>query len=142
VIRAARPSDADAVSQLLGELGYPSPAEQIPGRLARLADNPPALALVAVDGGAVVGLITAQVSQSIHAEEPIAFLTTLVVAEGHRGKGIGSRLVTRVEQWAVEQGAARVSLTSGLHRAETHAFYERRQYERTGVRFTKAIRPR
>jgi GNAT superfamily N-acetyltransferase len=129
------------VSRLLGELGYPSPAEQIPGRLQRLADNPPALALVAVEDVAVVGLITAQVSQSIHAEEPIAYLTTLVVAESHRGKGIGSRLVTAVEHWAVEHGAARVSLTSGLHRAETHAFYERRSYQRTGIRFTKALVP-
>ena len=138
-IRPAQPSDADYLSSLLGQLGYPAPADEVVRRLSRLGAFPYALALVALDGVAAVGLITAHMFPTLHATEPIAYLTTLVVAESHRGMGVGSELVLHAERWAAEQGAARMSVTSALHRHDTHGFYERRTYERTGLRFTKTL---
>lgn len=138
-IRAAHPDDAPVLSPLLAQLGYPATPEQIAPRLSALEDFPRALALVAVAGEGVVGLITAHLIPTIHGAQPLALLTTLVVAESHRGRGIGSRLVHRVERWAAESGAVRVSVTSGLQREDTHRFYEHRNYSRTGLRFTKAV---
>jgi GNAT superfamily N-acetyltransferase len=66
-------------------------------------------------------------------------MTTLVVLEDARGAGIGSALVRHVERWAVEKGAWRVAVTSGIQRLSTHQFYENRDYERTGLRFTKRL---
>lgn len=87
----------------------------------------------------MVGLITAHIIASIHDSDPVAWLTTLVVLEDARGAGIGSALVRHVELWAAEKGAQRLSVTSGNHRHATHEFYEKREYERTGLRFTKRL---
>jgi predicted N-acetyltransferase YhbS len=138
-IRSAQPSDATVISGLLGQLGYPADAADIPQRLRRLAEHRHAVVLVAVDGDDVVGVITSHVYPSLHSATPVAYLTSLVVAESHRGKSIGSQLTARVEEWAREQGAARLSVTSALHRVETHGFYERLGYDRTGVRFAKKL---
>ncbi|MDP9200513.1 MAG: GNAT family N-acetyltransferase [Gemmatimonadota bacterium] len=139
-IRAAVPGDAPILSELLAQLGYPATESEIPDRLAAIATFPAAAAFVATNRyGEVVGLITAHLIPSIHDNGPVAWLTTLVVLEDARGAGIGSTLVRHVERWAVEKGAKRLSVTSGFQRQSTHEFYEKRDYERTGLRFTKQL---
>ena len=100
-----------------------------------------AVAYVAELDGALVGVITGHAMAAIHSTPTVAWLTALVVTKTARGKGVGRRLVERLEQWAVERGAAKISLTSALHRSEAHAFYEGIGYARTGVRLTKNIGP-
>jgi GNAT superfamily N-acetyltransferase len=139
-IRPAAPADAPVLCELLQQLGYPASESDIPGRLITVANFPRAGAFVAANGyGEVVGLVTTHIFPSIHDNEPVAWLTTLVVLEDARGAGIGSALVSHVEQWAAQNGAKRLSVTSGIRRKETHAFYEKRDYENTGLRFTKRL---
>jgi GNAT superfamily N-acetyltransferase len=138
-IRPARAADAPFIADLLGQLGYPAAAEEIPERLTRLEAHEHAIVLVAVDGTDVVGVITGHSYPSLHAAKPVAYLTSLVVAEGHRGKAIGSELAKRIEEWAKARGAVRLSVTSAMRRTETHGFYERRGYDRSGLRFTKPL---
>lgn len=139
-IRAAAPSDAPTLCELLDQLGYPATESEIPARLAALASFPSAAAFVATNGfGEVVGLVTAHLFPSIHDNDPVAWLTTLVVLEDAREAGIGSALVRHVERWAMQKGARRISVTSGIQRRATHAFYEKRDYERTGLRFGKKL---
>jgi predicted N-acetyltransferase YhbS len=139
-IRPAAPSDAPTLSDLLAQLGYPASESEIPARLAALASFPNAAAFVATNGfGEVVGLVTVHLIPSVHDNEPVAWLTTLVVLEDAREAGIGSQLVRHVERWAVQKGARRISVTSGIHRKATHAFYEKRDYESTGLRFGKKL---
>jgi len=134
------PADAPILSELLAQLGYPASVSDIPQRLRALADFPVAAAFVATNrDGEGVGRITAHIIPSIHDNEPVAWLTTLVVLEDARGAGIGSALVRHVEGWAAKKGAKRLSVTSGIHRKMTHEFYENRDYERTGLRFTKRL---
>jgi GNAT superfamily N-acetyltransferase len=139
VIRAAEQSDAPVLSSLAAQLGYPASEQEIRVRLAGLAEFSKAVAFVAVDDGQVTGLVTGHMIRSIHVNDPVAFLTTLIVDERHRGKGIGTRLVLAIERWAAENGCARITVTSGLQRVATHRFYENRAYERTGVRFGKFL---
>lgn len=139
-IRPALPADAPVLSELLTQLGYPAPVSEIPQRLRALSKSSASAAFVATNRfGEVVGLITAHIIASIHDNDPVAWLTTLVVLDDARGAGIGSALVRHVERWAAEKGARRLSVTSGNHRQETHEFYEKRDYERTGLRFTKRL---
>ena len=139
-IRAAATSDAPILCELLTQLGYPASEAEIPTRLSAVASFPRAAAFVATNGyGEVVGLVTTHIFPSIHDNGPVAWLTTLVVLEDARGAGIGSKLVKHVEQWATQNGARRLSVTSGMHRKATHEFYEKRDYENTGLRFTKKL---
>jgi GNAT superfamily N-acetyltransferase len=140
MIRPAVASDAQALSELLTQLGYPSSVSEIASRLDALATFPRAVAFVAINGyGEVVGLVTGHLFPSIHDNQPVAWLTTLVVLEDARGAGIGSSLVTHIEEWATQNGARRLAVTSATHRDAAHAFYEKRDYERTGVRFGKRL---
>lgn len=139
-IRPAAPSDASVLCELLAQLGYPATVDEIPARLSAVANFPRAAAFVAINGyGEVVGLATTHIFPSIHDIQPVAYLTTLVVLEDARGAGIGSALVKHVEQWATRNGAKRLSVTSGMHRRATHEFYVKRDYENTGLRFTKKL---
>jgi GNAT superfamily N-acetyltransferase len=123
-IRPAVATDAPVLCELLQQLGYPASESEIPARLSAVAAFPRAAAFVATNGyGEVVGLVTGHIFPSIHDNGPVAWLTTLVVLEDARGAGIGSVLVTHMEKWAAESGAKRLSLTSGIQRKATHAFY-------------------
>ena len=137
-IRPAAPGDAAPLGRLLEQLGYPTDAAEIPGRIEKLHARPGTMVLVAEDErGQVLGVVTVHLFQSIHASEPAAWLTSLVVEEKARGQGVGSALVLRAEDWAIQHGALRISLTSALHRERAHEFYKTRDYEHTGVRLTK-----
>jgi GNAT superfamily N-acetyltransferase len=139
-IRPAVLTDAPVICELLEQLGYPASESEIPARLDAVASFPRAAAFVATNGyGEVVGLVTGHLFPSIHDNDLVAWLTTLVVLEDARGAGIGSALVRRVEKWATENGAKRLSVTSGIQRKATHAFYEKRAYESTGLRFSKRL---
>ncbi len=139
-IRPAAPGDAATLSRLLDQLGYPAKADEIPERIEKLYARPGTTVLVAEsEGGVILGVVTVHLFQSMHASEPTAWLTTLVVEEEARGRGIGSALMTHAEKWAIRHGAVRISLTSALHRERAHEFYKARDYEQTGVRLTKVF---
>jgi GNAT superfamily N-acetyltransferase len=139
-IRPAASGDAATLGRLLKQLGYPTNAEQIPQRLAKLDARPGTAVLVAeTERGDVVGVVTIHVFPALHTDDPVAWLTAVVVDETARGQGVGSALVARAEEWAAEQGALRIQLTSALHRDAAHEFYKARDYEHTGIRLTKAF---
>jgi len=141
-VRPARDDDAQAVAELLGHLGYPAPAAEIPARLARLRAGGDADALVAVADDRVVGLATVHARDVLHQARPFVQLTALVVPPEMRGRGVGRTLVSAVERWAASRGADRLVLTTALHRAEAPAFYERLGFEHTGRRYARRIERR
>jgi GNAT superfamily N-acetyltransferase len=138
-VRAASAADAGAVSALLGELGYPADAADIPARLAALERHPGTMACVAEMDGRVVGVVTGHLIPAIHSGPPVALLTALVVGKDARERGVGRLLVSHTEDWARSLGAAKISVTSALHRDDAHAFYDSLGYDRSGLRFSKPL---
>src|SRR5438270_1323476 len=136
-IRSATADDAPALSRLLGQLGHPSDASEIPARLKNMEARLGTTVLVGEENGRVVSCVTVHLFYALHASEPTAWLTAVVVDEDVRGRGIGSAMIKRAEVWAIQHGALRIALTSALHRKEAHEFYKAREYEHTGVRLTK-----
>jgi GNAT superfamily N-acetyltransferase len=140
VVRSPSTGDLADLAGLLGELGYPTSATAVGSRLDRLAREANVAVLVADRDGTAVGLATAHVLTVIHADEAVAMLTALIVAESHRGQGIGRNLVDAVETWAVRCDARRITVAAGLARSVAHAFYERLGYEHTARRYSKVFR--
>jgi GNAT superfamily N-acetyltransferase len=139
-IRPATVDDSAIIAVLLDQLGYPALVEDIPPRLEALNNLPTAIAIVAEDPErGVIGLITSHLFPSIHDNEQVAWLTTLVVLDGVRSQGVGSQLVLFVEEWAARNGASRITVTSHKRRKRTHQFYQQRGYEWTGLRLTKSL---
>jgi GNAT superfamily N-acetyltransferase len=136
-IREAGPEDAQALSALVAELGYPTPASVVVQRLNAMAQIG-GQALVAVQAGRIVGLATLQQTRYLHRPNDTR-LSSLVVSSSVRGAGIGRLLVEEVERRAAVDGCARLELTSGSTRAGAHAFYEHLGYETQSRRFVKPL---
>jgi GNAT superfamily N-acetyltransferase len=141
LLREPKESDAQDLSELLAQLGYPANVADIPARLAALRSDPDAVVFVAESDGHVVGVVTAHVLRSLHRSELVAMLTLLVVAEAARRRGIGEQLVRHAEAWASARGTTAISLTSALRRTDAHAFYQALGYDHTGVRLAKTLTP-
>lgn len=139
VIREATTSDKAVIAELVTALGYPAEVDDIPVRLEQLDQHPGAVVLLAEVDGAVLGALTMHVFPSLHATGRIAWITMLVVAPVARGKGVGAALVGAAEKLAHERGAIRISVASGIHRADAHAFYQRLGYPQSGIRFTRTL---
>jgi GNAT superfamily N-acetyltransferase len=137
-IRPAVDDDAPELAALLGHLGYPADAADLPDRLLRLRSGGDD-AFVAVLDGATVGLATVHTRAVLHAALPVAQLTALVVPPEVRGRGVGRALVAAAEQWARAQGADRLVVTTALHRADALRFYERLGFEHTGRRYVRKL---
>lgn len=138
-IRAARDEDAVAVADLLTQLGYPADSAVVPARLERMRREAGQHTLVAELDGRVVGMATVIVRHVINDDAPFARLASIVVADGHRGHGIGQALVGRAEEIASEAGCTVIEVTSGEHRPRAHRLYRGLGYEERPRRFIKRL---
>jgi GNAT superfamily N-acetyltransferase len=135
-IREARADDAPGVARLLGELGYPATPEQVQQRLAAHL-LPGTRIFLAESDGRLVGLASFHCFPLIHEDSWLGRITSLVVAESQRGRGVGRRLVAATEEFAWASGCLRVEVTSGDHRPDAHRFYEHLGYQSDCRRFIR-----
>ena len=137
-IRDARPADAEAIADLLGQLGYPTEGPAVEARLERLIIVGDRVVVAELEEQ-VVGLAQLHVSPSIEYERPAAKISALVVDESHRGRGIGRALVNAMEAEARVRRSALLFLTTAAQREDAHEFYRRLGLEETGRRFAKRL---
>jgi GNAT superfamily N-acetyltransferase len=140
-IRIATPGDAADAARLSGELGYPIDADTMGRRIQRLLASPDHGVFIAVTGGRAVGWIQVAMVQHLQSEVR-AEIGGLVVSAGHRGTGIGAKLVARAEQWGRDRGLAGMVVRSQITRENAHRFYLREGYARTKTSavFSKELR--
>ena len=138
-VRAASPADSAAIAALLGQLGYPTAAESMPDRIADIEREGGVVVVACDDSRQIVGLASASRVSTLHAGGHVGYITSLVTAEAARGHGVGRALVSAIEAWARRCGCARLSVTSGLHRDDAHAFYPRCGMPYSGRRFSRQL---
>jgi len=141
-VRTAQPGDADAIAQLMVQLGYESAPRTVAARLSRILDRPDHRFLIAEAGARPAGWLHAVVFDFI---ETGAFVVIagLVVDRSLRRQGVGRLLMSRAEAWAVEKGCSIVRLWSSNVRTEAHHFYEHLGYShiKTQYSFVKSVDP-
>ena len=138
-LRHATPDDADRISELLGQLGYPARAAAVRRRLERLAGSNADETWVAERDAEIVGLVGLHLSESLEHDGPVGKISEIVVEERFRGKGIGATLMEAAEREARRRGCVLLFLTTAERRGEAHRFYRRLGFEETGRRFAKAL---
>jgi ribosomal protein S18 acetylase RimI-like enzyme len=138
-VRRATESDAPAVAGLLRELGYSMSPPQVTDKITLLSRSAADAIFVATDGQAVCGCLSAHVAELFHAPGRIGRITALVVAEAARRKGIGQMLDDAAMRYFVANGCVKVEVTSGAHRADAHAFYEKRGFKEYRRRYVREI---
>ena len=140
-IREACSDDYLSIFSLIkNELGYEyTDYDKLCIRLELMRADDSYLTVVAECDGDIVGFLGLHrviayniVNESMH-------ITALAVFNNLQGKGVGSQLLRWAEEYAINNGIRNVVLTSRLHRAGAHAFYEANGFERKSYGFKKEL---
>jgi GNAT superfamily N-acetyltransferase len=140
-VREIAAADATVVAELSGQLGYATSTAEMELRLKQILPLRKGHAVfVACLGDEVVGWIEAEVMHHLQSP-PHALITGLVVKDGVRSHGVGSRLCAEVEDWSRRQGVEVIRVTSRMTRERAHRFYLREGYAqtKTSAVFEKAL---
>jgi len=129
LIREALFQDADVLTSLTAQLGYPCTKEEILERLIPYQNKSHGVVLVAVLDGTVVGWISLNIVRYFYVE-PFIEVSGFIVEEKERKKGIGKRLLGEAEVWTKEQGCRRIRIRTNVIRVEAHRFYENNGYKK------------
>jgi GNAT superfamily N-acetyltransferase len=114
VIRPAEPGDAAAVHQFIVELTqtekYPGEVTAQPADVARalFGPRPVAEAVIAEAAGRPAGFALFYLTYSTVLGRPALHLEDLYVTPGHRGGGLGRRLLEYLAAVAVDRGCGRL----------------------------------
>jgi ribosomal protein S18 acetylase RimI-like enzyme len=137
-VREATPRDAEAIVELNRLVGTQVTVATVRKGLKALArdDLTP---LVATLGKRVVGICSVARMVTVHRDRAVGRISHLVVSEDQRGRGIGRMLVGAAEARLKSLGCGIVEVTSNDRLDQAHAFYRHLGFERTSIRFMKAL---
>lgn len=122
-VRRAVGRDGPRIAELTEQLGYPSSAPAVAGRLeAILASNDDTLFVAEGSNGAPVGWLHVFAAHRIGSES-FAEIGGLVVAAEARRLGIGRTLVEAAQQWAEGTALTALRVRSSVAREGAHRFY-------------------
>ncbi|MEO3924053.1 GNAT family N-acetyltransferase [Micromonosporaceae bacterium B7E4] len=128
-IRPARSADAEAINELLDQLGYPQDGQATTvARIRKWVDDPASAAYVADAQGDIHGVVAVHICPFFERDGAWGRIVALVVSDRVRGRGVGSRLVAAAESLAASHGCRRMEVTSGDRRPDAHKFYQRWGY--------------
>ncbi|MDF1646227.1 MAG: GNAT family N-acetyltransferase [Legionellaceae bacterium] len=129
-IRDVKVSDAYDLIQLLSQMGYDLTLDEMKGRIKAFKTQHHQLLVIEVSNQ-VIAAIAFGCYEQLRLTGRCCHIDTLVVDKQYQGQGLGKRLLSLAEHYAMEKGAKTVELISANHRKKegTHAFYEALNYE-------------
>lgn len=122
----------------------PGPARPRDLLVARIS-GPDSALLVAREGAEIVGVL--EIVMKIPAQRdglvrrPVALVDNVVVRAAHRGRGIGTQLMSHAEAWAHEHGAIATELHVWSFNEAARRLYERLGYATRSVRMERVLPP-
>lgn len=140
-VRAAQPSDSNALASLATQLGYECKEVQVQQRLRGMMDPRQYGVFVAERAqGQVVGWVCVCVFRTVELDT-FAEISGLVVDESLRSRGIGKTLLQAAEEWARRTGCVAIAVHSNVTRNRAHQFYLSNRYElvKTQKMFRKGL---
>ena len=128
-LRPACENDLEAVTALLGHLGYQWSSDELHDFYYRLLEDPALTMILAVRGGAtVVGLMSLRITAVLRLNGNQLSVQELVVHQDYREQGIGTRLLQFARQYALKKQVVRLEVLT----SRTQDCYKRRFYEKLG----------
>ena len=122
--------DAQRVSELCVQLGYPATADEARHRISQMLSLPYHEAFVSIDDKFITGWIYAFRSFNIESN-PFIEIGGLIVDENYRGHGIGKELIEKVREWALSNDVHELRVRTNIRRIESHKFYTAMGFQKT-----------
>jgi len=140
-VRRCRAKDFADVLALLLQLwpGEPLDGDALAATYSRGLASDEQVYLCATDGERVIGFGSLSLKSSLWQQGYLGHVDELVVDGGHRGRGVGTRLLEELIAQARRQGCRRVELDSAFHREAAHRLYERLGFENRAYLFSKRL---
>lgn len=139
-IRAADSVDAPGITELLQAAGLLA-AAALAARLERLKAER-ATILLAIEWGPPSGLIVLHARQTLLADLPCAFVSTLVVGPDARRRGIGRLLLKAASQAARSAGCGELHISVPEGQAGLRAFCQATGFDEQDAGFVRPLRKR
>jgi GNAT superfamily N-acetyltransferase len=142
-IRAAQRDDVEAVMPAYDWLfdgpGY-TPSQWDPdrarGALRDAIESDASSVLLAEADGVVLGICVAYIDIESVRYGRRCWIEDLAVHPDHRSRGIGTRLLAAIRDWARKRGATHLELDTGLARTDAQRFYDRQGEGNRGISYS------
>ena len=126
-IRRVSISDYKYIYMLNKELGYLYEEEKVRKKIKYIIENKKDIILVAYINNNIIGYIHGSEYELLYSDSLINILG-FVVKESYRKNGVGTALIDKLEEIAIEKKYSGIRLVSGIDREDAHRFYERNGY--------------
>lgn len=139
IIREVREDDYLSIGNLIkNELGYNDlNFVRLFDRLQIMKSDDKYMTVIAEYESKVVGFIGFYRGIAYNFDGEFIQIIALAVSYEHQNKGIGSKLLKWVEDYAIKHGIRSFGVNSGLQRTDAHAFYEHNGYLKKSYGFIK-----
>src|SRR5437016_10169414 len=98
MVRTVEATDAEALADLMTQLGYETRASEMEMRMEAILSNKNYATFVAVNEGKVCGMIGTFTCYTYEHNSPSARILALVVLKEMRGRGVGQALIAAAER--------------------------------------------
>ena len=144
MFREINTADAPEVAEICkSALGYDINVESVKRQIAKLTNDKNQHIIIGYEDKEtrkIIGFIHAQMYESFYSDLGLNILG-LAVNPDFQGRGIGRKLMNKLEQYAVENRISFIRLNSAMKREDAHNFYEHIGYtcDKVQKRFIKVF---
>ena len=137
--------DAREVAEICkAALGYDVDVENVKEQIEKLTNDKKQHIIIGYEDEKtrkIIGFVHAQVYESFYSDLGLNILG-LAVNPDFQGRGIGKKLMNKLEEYAVDNNISFIRLNSAMKREEAHNFYEHIGYtcDKVQKRFIKKFK--
>jgi len=146
-VRIAGLQDIEPCVRLLGIL-FSQEQEFVPDStlqkkgLDLIIGNPETGAVfVCEEEGEIAGMISVLATVSTALGARVALLEDMIVAPGHRGKGVGTMLIQHAFRYAESRGYGRITLLTDHDNVQAQRFYQQKGFSRSDMIVLRKLLP-
>lgn len=137
-MREATTKDLEALSALLGQLGYQLERAELERKVRVFLEENYRI-LVYEEGGRIIGFIALHIFEPFHLPGRTGRITSFCIDENYRAKGMGTKLLAAARQFLEENHCLRIEVTSNDRRKDAHQFYIRQGFNAGSTKVVKNI---
>ena len=144
MFREINTADAPEVAKICKEaLGYDINVESVKRQIEKLTNDKNQHIIIGYEDEntrKIIGFVHAQMYESFYSDLGLNILG-LAVNSDFQGRGIGRKLMNKLEDYTVENNISFIRLNSAMKREEAHKFYEHIGYtcDKVQKRFIKVF---